>query len=418
MELAIKNIGKIKETCIEINGISVIAGENNTGKSTVSKALYFVFNGFYDIENRIHYEKSRSINNLIRFTLSDMTSLNRLKLGEVSKKIISKLDFYRNDKESLENDITTFFPELDFDDEHFNILINRLEDILSVSDEEIFKNILNKKLQSEFNGQINNIFDNQLGEIVLNIKNGQKMKITVEGNKVIDIQNDMQMRTEAVYLDDPFVLDDVSAFSNFLMFDKGVNGNHKEYLRYILSTKGANSANVIDEIVTAKKIESVYDKINSICSGDIVSENKTLGYRKENTDEILDVRNISTGLKTFLILKMLLMNGTIQYNGTIILDEPEIHLHPQWQLLFAELIVLLQKEFNMHILVNTHSPYFLNAIEVYAKKHGIVDCCKYYLASISEDSHAVFEDVSNNIEKIYQKLARAFQILENELYED
>ena len=64
-----------------------------------------------------------------------------------------------------------------------------------------------------------------------------------------------------------------------------------------------------------------------------------------------------------------------------ILDEPEIHLHPEWQLLFAELIVLLQKEFDVHILLNSHSPYFLNAIEVYSAKYGIDDRCKYYLAS-------------------------------------
>lgn len=59
------------------------------------------------------------------------------------------------------------------------------------------------------------------------------------------------------------------------------------------------------------------------------------------------------------------MNGTIEFNGTIIRDEPEIHLYAEWQLLFAELIVIIQKEFGVHILLNTHSPYFLNALEVY-----------------------------------------------------
>ncbi len=36
---------------------------------------------------------------------------------------------------------------------------------------------------------------------------------------------------------------------------------------------------------------------------------------------------ICYGLKTFVILKMLLTSGVIERNGTIILDEPEIHLH-------------------------------------------------------------------------------------------
>lgn len=107
------------------------------------------------------------------------------------------------------------------------------------------------------------------------------------------------------------------------------------------------------------------------------------------------------------------MNGTITQNGTIILDEPEIHLHPEWQLLFAELIVLIQKEFGIHVLLNTHSPYFLNAIEVYAEKYELAGRCKYYLAT-AEDDRAVLEEVSGCTEKIYSKLARPLQVLENE----
>ena len=44
MKIYLKNIGKVKEANIEIRGITVIGGENNTGKSTVGKALYSAFN--------------------------------------------------------------------------------------------------------------------------------------------------------------------------------------------------------------------------------------------------------------------------------------------------------------------------------------------------------------------------------------
>ena len=40
MKLTLKNIGKIGTASVEINGITVIAGENNTGKSTVGRALF------------------------------------------------------------------------------------------------------------------------------------------------------------------------------------------------------------------------------------------------------------------------------------------------------------------------------------------------------------------------------------------
>lgn len=110
---------------------------------------------------------------------------------------------------------------------------------------------------------------------------------------------------------------------------------------------------------------------------------------------------------------MLLKNGILEYDGTIILDEPEIHLHPEWQLLFAEIIVLIQKEFGMHILLNTHSPYFLRAIQVYSAKYAIADKCKYYLSEV-KDEQAYILDVTDEIEKIYQKLSRPLQQLEDE----
>ena len=47
MKLVLKNIGKVQNATVEINGITVIAGENDTGKSTVGKARFSVFNGFY-----------------------------------------------------------------------------------------------------------------------------------------------------------------------------------------------------------------------------------------------------------------------------------------------------------------------------------------------------------------------------------
>lgn len=42
MKLSVRNIGKLKSAEIDIAGITVVAGENNTGKSTLGKALFAV----------------------------------------------------------------------------------------------------------------------------------------------------------------------------------------------------------------------------------------------------------------------------------------------------------------------------------------------------------------------------------------
>ena len=47
MKIALHNIGKIHDAALELNGITAIAGENNTGKSTVGKTLFTIFNSLY-----------------------------------------------------------------------------------------------------------------------------------------------------------------------------------------------------------------------------------------------------------------------------------------------------------------------------------------------------------------------------------
>ena len=112
-------------------------------------------------------------------------------------------------------------------------------------------------------------------------------------------------------------------------------------------------------------------------------------------------------MKSFVILKILLEKGCIREKDVIILDEPEIHLHPKWQIILADVIIQLQKEYEITCVINTHSPYFLNAIEVFAEKEKISDRCKYYLAEKSG-----ITDVSFSIDRIYELLSDAFDTLD------
>lgn len=70
---------------------------------------------------------------------------------------------------------------------------------------------------------------------------------------------------------------------------------------------------------------------------------------------------------------------------------------------YAQIIVLLQKFFDLSIIVTTHSADFLAAIEYYAKKHKNIDKCKFYLAK-NEDNFNTFVDVTNKTEEIYKQM--------------
>ena len=89
----------------------------------------------------------------------------------------------------------------------------------------------------------------------------------------------------------------------------------------------------------------------------------------------------------------------------LVLDEPEIHLHPQWQLQYAEIIILLQKAFNLNIVITTHSSHFLEALDLFATIHKNKDVCNYYLVQLNEESgKSEFIDATENIEIIYSNL--------------
>jgi predicted ATPase len=83
--------------------------------------------------------------------------------------------------------------------------------------------------------------------------------------------------------------------------------------------------------------------------------------------------------KSFGILQMLLSGDFIKARTLVVLDEPEVHLHPNWQLKYAEIITLLVQN-NRNILVTTHSPYMVEALERYAEKYKIEEKTNFYLA--------------------------------------
>jgi predicted ATPase len=421
VHLRIENTGKIAKADIEIKGITVIAGENDTGKSTVGKVLFCIFNSFYDIDVQINKEIHSRIVHILSSRSTYVRSRLMLDIHNVAYFIIQNRDVYAKDSEKLEGYlIDSYVRKMGTLNEHLNPtslkeICDEILQVLNISRDEIFKTVFKNNIYDEFKMQINNVYqDDPCSKIILEIQ-GTNVEVNITENENIEIKNNISLNTEVIYMDDPLALD--SLIPNR---DRYYNNNHGEHLRAKLAIKtdGDSVTTALTEIITTKKLDSILEKLNSVCTGELTNKSShVFEYTEPDSNNVFDIKNISTGLKTFIILKTLLQNGSLEENGTLVLDEPEIHLHPEWQLIFAEIIVLVQKEFNMHILINTHSHYFLDAIDVYSKKHGILEKCKYYLSE-NVGKVSTITDVSDDIEKIYDKLARPLQVLENERYKN
>ena len=428
MKLKLKNIGKLQETEIDIDGITVIAGKNNTGKSTVGKSLYCIFSSMYDVNQKIEDDKKDYVRRRVEILFMQNSSItNRLLFKHTYKDIIENIvndiiDKQNNEAKEL---ILMVFNQLNekrkknnnFDnktinDEILNEFFQNIQEGLDIPKQIFYINRLNNIIYKEFNGQINNI-NNKLGSTINLLIKENRFKMDIKGEK-ITINQYMELESDIVYIDNPFVLDNID--------DKDLQDilNHRDN---IISKMKNNiqDDNMTENILLQEKVTSVIDKLDKIGVGKLIKIKEMyqtkFKYQSSLDNEPLEFVNVSAGLKTFIILKTLILNGHIKERGCIVLDEPEIHLHPEWQLVFAELIVLLQKTFNLHILLNTHSPYFLRAIQVYSAKYEIADRCNYYFAENDIDNNIAFiRNVKGNIDKIYELLSHPFQVLENEQY--
>ena len=412
MKLTINNIGKLKNAEVVIDGITVITGENDTGKSTVGKVLWSVFNSFFEIKKQIRTDKISSILEELRRVSSIQDIRNNLVHSSIVEYDLDLNDFLKQLEKKLEvlNDVRGL------DDESKDELKDTLEKIkkrINLSDDEIMKKITQINFNKEFNSQINNLNFLEEGNIDLKIKN-KNINLIISNDK-IQIKDFFSLYENVMLLDNPRIIDNLSEniiLSANKIFSIIENLHNSKFISMLRNDK---SSTATDNILNEEKLFKIEEKLNKIVDGKFLKKDFGVYFYRNKSGKEINIKNLSTGFKVFSIIKLLIQNNQLRENGTIILDEPEIHLHPEWQLKFSELIVLLQKEFGMHILLTTHSPYFLNAIEVFSERHKIDDKCKYYVAE-NEGNSSIIKDVTGNTREIYRKLARPIQDLENIRY--
>ena len=155
--------------------------------------------------------------------------------------------------------------------------------------------------------------------------------------------------------------------------------------------------------------------INTIIGGDINynKESRNLVFSANKVD--INFSNTAVGVKSFAILNILLQSIELNGRHLLIIDEPEVHLHPKWQIKYAELLVLMSKELDIKLLINSHSPYFIEALKTYSVKHNYKEETNFYLASKNEDQTVSIKNVNNKLDDIFALLSEPFDEL-NKIY--
>lgn len=411
MKLEFSNIGKFSKAEIEVNSITIVAGENDTGKSTIGKVLFAIFQSFYKIENKLREDKVVSVRKILNsgdlytYYLENSSNNSFSSLVEdLSRKIVNQ--YTHMGREGIET-----IPELkEIFGENYEEILAEIILKLSVNREDHTNMIVTRAFKAEFNNRINNIYTNEKAQVFLKIKD-KTLNLEINDNQVrIDFNNTLDLNTQVVYLEDApqLAVSDMEYFS--FISTRNVTKHHLDYLRDQLYSK--KELDNIDEVIAKNNVDLVREYLDKVVDWSLISDNDSI----EERDDTLPIDSMSSGIKSFYILKKAIEEGIFSRNRTIIIDEPEVHLHPEWQVLYAQILVVLQKELNLHILINTHSPYFLTAIRVYSENYG-VENAKYYLSEKKQE-FAKIEDVTNNVDRIYAKLSKPFEYLEQLKYEE
>ena len=413
MELRLRNVAKIEYADLKLDGITVIAGENNVGKSTVGKAVFALFNSLVDIEDKIGAQKKELLLQLYNKSLRKRVLDKEVYLrnGRVLDYIIalsnsSDMHEEKEPEEFVEHIRNLKRDELDTEKvEQFQEEAKRISDLPV---DRLKKSVVSRYFGRVFYDEINNIHDFDSKAVVDAVIRGQSIRLEFEQNQCTHIEQQIGIVNEAVYLDNPFVLN---------RLNDGIFGSDE--IEKVIINKLQKELDAVEDAVQynliVDKTQAIVDRINRVAKGNLVSDKMNTYYYRENGNNKLNANNLSAGLKSFIIIKTLLEKGELKEKDILILDEPEIHLHPEWQMIYAEVIVLLQKIFDLTILLTTHSAHFLDALHYYARLHKVETKCNYYLARSGEVG-SVLEDVTGDISKIYSRLVNPSILLDKLKY--
>lgn len=459
MEIKLNNIGIVRDSTIKIDGLTVITGDNNSGKTTVGKALYSLLDAVTDIRLKNQRDRITFIRRILRRTRDSMEIL-RFISPATRRKFFQEypameaflfMRFYGNDYDGMDYENFTkdlykdlrkiqtndFFAEIlskshyvepdelenlqELSRAQITDAIIRLEQMFAElnKDETLFnytRDCIDQTLQVEFSNQIQPI-RKKVDESHIQIydENISYFDICIKENRIEKNDNKYYSSSpfeNVFFIDDPFVLDGsipnntnmeyVEAYDSFI--DDSRFDSHNTKLRTYL--KKIEKISILEKSVIEEKYTTIAEKINAILPGGFVFSEKGDFYIDKGKK--LRISNLATGSKMISILKILIGKGALNNKTMLILDEPEAHLHPSWQNLFAEMIAILVRELKVTVLLTTHSSNFMLALDAYMRKYELYDVSHFYQTKKTKTGFVDYACVDDDMDAIYQDFLKYF----------
>lgn len=153
-------------------------------------------------------------------------------------------------------------------------------------------------------------------------------------------------------------------------------------------------------------------KMEDFISGDMEMANYLLAIQHANSEQIVIFDNLSSGEQQLLSMFSRIISN-IDYNNIILIDEPEVSMHIEWQQKLPHLFDMISKEYHASFVVATHSPIIINSVDMNknkcyaASRAGLEIIDKNCVRNVESTIFDSFDVVTKNNRSVYETCAKA-----------
>lgn len=426
MKLQLRNILKIESADIQLGGLTVLTGENDSGKSTIGKILF----SFLKALNNVRQMDRIKTVSQIRFELLSIRRLLRNNQDTPLLSDIQGLSVSLADKRlPIESFLQELEPEIDKaelttrGDAMIRNRVARIQQyIAKLNNPELaIKSEFELISRSEFMEPLNSFgttdglihfhddtTDADGNEVDIKIIDGKVSTISLWGTPSIE---------EITYIESPVYLPilntlRLSSAIPTASFRGIADAFHKENLPFHLADMAEKILSVSEDLMgmlhdnpEREIFQPILNSINSVMGGEFVVNIKTRQLSFKQNGHVVPPVSVASGIKSFGVLQRLIQTDNVSTSKMLVWDEPEIHLHPQWQIVFCQLIVELVAK-GIPVVVSSHSPYFVQGLRYFAAARGIERDVRYYMAEKSPVSGlSVMKEVTDDLNQVFTLLA-------------
>ena len=384
VEISVRNFGPIAEADLDLRPLTVFVGPSNTGKTYLSVLIYALQRIFEDFLDFPSLYISRLLGYGLRYDLTD-----REKLLAVLDKLNSDQPFKFSDlPKAVREQAQSKFKNLEVDGDDLETEFKRCFDLGSVS--ELIRACIGQNDETTVSLIVSEEHQN-----LWSFKTGiSKSKITMDGgineNTIIFSEDwfPSTRRIDFEYLSGRFVERRSNTEKPYYL--PAARSGIMQIHRVIASSLVARStrtgletaeiptlsgivADFMEELILYRENAGPDDEMNHIADtlesdvlgGEIILKPSPTGYpefryRPQATKQDISL-NRSSSMVSELAPLVLYLRSLVRPGDTLIIEEPEAHLHPAAQAEMAATLARLVRA-GVRVLVTTHSDFMLQEI--------------------------------------------------------